>query len=206
MLETDEDAVQIVTMHKSKGLEYSVVFCPSLWGGADFLAKNDVIVTLGSDGKSVVDLGSEQIDGRRKQAQSEQDAEGLRLLYVAITRAKLRCYLFWADVKKSGKTIDSFDSSLGYLLFPGGGCSQEIQQATIKGFCAEHGTQYVDVEEEVPHSYTAPIANGTLVPREYNGARLYTSYQISSFSALAGLSEYEHDGHAGDDRAEDAAQ
>ncbi len=30
-LESDLEAVQIVTIHKSKGLEYPIVFCPFLW-------------------------------------------------------------------------------------------------------------------------------------------------------------------------------
>ncbi len=34
-LETDEKAVKLVTIHKSKGLEYSVVFCPFSWKGAN---------------------------------------------------------------------------------------------------------------------------------------------------------------------------
>jgi exodeoxyribonuclease V beta subunit len=32
-LESDEHLVKIVTIHKSKGLEYPVVFCPFLWSG-----------------------------------------------------------------------------------------------------------------------------------------------------------------------------
>ena len=32
-LESDRNLVQIVTIHKSKGLEYPVVFCPFLWKG-----------------------------------------------------------------------------------------------------------------------------------------------------------------------------
>ena len=34
-LESDADAVKIVTVHKSKGLEYPIVYCPFLWGGVD---------------------------------------------------------------------------------------------------------------------------------------------------------------------------
>ena len=33
-LESDRDLVQVVTIHKSKGLEYGIVFCPMLWDGA----------------------------------------------------------------------------------------------------------------------------------------------------------------------------
>jgi exodeoxyribonuclease V beta subunit len=30
-LETDSEAVQILTIHKAKGLQFDVVFCPTLW-------------------------------------------------------------------------------------------------------------------------------------------------------------------------------
>ena len=33
-LESDEKAVRIITVHKSKGLEFDVVFCPYVWSGA----------------------------------------------------------------------------------------------------------------------------------------------------------------------------
>ena len=41
-LESDGDAVQVVTVHKSKGLEYNVVLCPFLWTPADTSRRNRV--------------------------------------------------------------------------------------------------------------------------------------------------------------------
>ena len=34
-LESDEKAVRIITVHKSKGLEFDVVFCPYVWSDAN---------------------------------------------------------------------------------------------------------------------------------------------------------------------------
>jgi exodeoxyribonuclease V beta subunit len=42
-LESDEEAVRIVTIHKSKGLEYPIVFCPFCWSNADPGSDQDVV-------------------------------------------------------------------------------------------------------------------------------------------------------------------
>src|ERR1700722_15935953 len=35
-LESDAEAVQVITIHRSKGLEFPVVFCPFMWDGRPF--------------------------------------------------------------------------------------------------------------------------------------------------------------------------
>ncbi|MFZ0613392.1 MAG: UvrD-helicase domain-containing protein, partial [Desulfobacterales bacterium] len=95
-LESDARAVRIVTTHRSKGLEYPVVFCPFGWEGSEITAARDIIChEKGPPRRRVLDLGSEQLARRRRLAQQEMLAENLRLLYVALTRAKNRCYLVW---------------------------------------------------------------------------------------------------------------
>jgi exodeoxyribonuclease V beta subunit len=99
-LESDQNLVQIVTIHKSKGLEYPLVFCPLLWDGrappaADGL---DGVARHDADGMPVVDfrrgLDADFDDAAAKaEARLEAAAEGLRLVYVALTRAVQRCYL-----------------------------------------------------------------------------------------------------------------
>ena len=96
-LESDRNLVQIVSIHAAKGLEYPIVFCPSLWD--DFLGsdqdrgaayeyyeeKNGFLIDYRDDAASV-----ESAQNMRKKAKFE---ERLRLLYVALTRAVHRCYL-----------------------------------------------------------------------------------------------------------------
>ncbi len=111
-LETDEAAVKIVTIHVSKGLEYPVVFCPFLWGGATH--KGEVVMFHNEQWQLVKDFGSFDIDLHRSLAAKESLAESLRLLYVALTRAKYRCYVF------AGKTRAD-TSPINYLLHASGG-------------------------------------------------------------------------------------
>lgn len=102
-LESDEDAVQIVTIHKCKGLEYPIVFCPYLWVSAESSAHTELQfhdrdnparpLTLDLRGKSG---GAD----KHKEWQSEEvQAEELRLLYVAVTRAMNRCFIYLPDQK-----------------------------------------------------------------------------------------------------------
>lgn len=114
-LESDEDLVQIITIHKSKGLEYPIVFCPFLW--ADKIFAEDkrnpyCFHDMQADYKPVLELGSKRMDTDRKFAIQEEQAENLRLLYVALTRAQHRCYITWGNISGAEK------SALAWLLKP----------------------------------------------------------------------------------------
>jgi exodeoxyribonuclease V beta subunit len=101
-LESDENLVRIVTVHKSKGLEYEVVFCPFLWDGrlragveGDALLYHDPEDSR----RSILAIGAGEEDAAVQLARREEMAESLRLFYVALTRAKQRCYLVWGKIK-----------------------------------------------------------------------------------------------------------
>ncbi|MDD2898037.1 MAG: exodeoxyribonuclease V subunit beta [Desulfuromonadaceae bacterium] len=112
-LETDEKMVKIVTVHVSKGLEYPVVFCPFMWGG---LKGNREVVTFHDSFTMVKDFGSADIETHRVRAQQESLAESLRLLYVAVTRAKYRCYLLGGKIVGRKGVNEPETSPLSYLL------------------------------------------------------------------------------------------
>jgi len=120
-LENDEHLVKIVTIHKSKGLEYPVVFCPFLWDAWSGKAKEESVAVFHDDDKALrIDLGTEDIARHCHLQRVEALAEELRLLYVALTRARNRCYLSWGKVM-SGRTVVSAGSALGYLILPSDG-------------------------------------------------------------------------------------
>ncbi len=109
-LESDAAAVKLVTIHKSKGLEYPIVFLPFAWDGVLRSEKAEQFSFHRDDGVRILDLGSEHMAEHRALASLEERAENLRLLYVALTRAREACYLLWGAFK------DAQTSALGYVL------------------------------------------------------------------------------------------
>ena len=100
-LESDEKAVTIITMHKCKGLEYPIVFCPFGWEGS-IVQKDAVFFHEKEEGAQLtLDLDVATRPRNRHLAEREILAENLRILYVALTRAKVRCYLVWGNIKGS---------------------------------------------------------------------------------------------------------
>ncbi|AOX47965.1 exodeoxyribonuclease V subunit beta [Pandoraea norimbergensis] len=94
-LESDQNLVQIVTVHKSKGLEYGVVFCPFLWDGAVRDSGSLDGLEYHDGPNAVIDFTEAGAKGSPAHGalRREQSAEQARLLYVALTRAVYRCYL-----------------------------------------------------------------------------------------------------------------
>jgi len=108
-LERDDAAVQVVTVHASKGLQYPVVLCPFLWdvpGGGQpghVLRFNDEQ----RDEKRSLDLRAHKskrpdpqaADGTAidpvAMATRQRHAEQLRLAYVALTRAQHHAIVWW---------------------------------------------------------------------------------------------------------------
>ncbi|MDH5298882.1 MAG: exodeoxyribonuclease V subunit beta, partial [Desulfobulbaceae bacterium] len=148
-LESDRHLVRIVTVHKSKGLEYPVVFCPFLWEGSPVVRGRSLSPVSFHDPAGLVrmDLGSELLESHRLQQQTEALAEDLRLLYVALTRAKHRCYCCWGRVKSSREDV-SATSPLGYLLHPHAGRADSGLIPALQGY-------FKDLDEE---AVLAPLA------------------------------------------------
>ncbi|CAD5371683.1 RecBCD enzyme subunit RecB [Rubrivivax sp. A210] len=84
-LESDADLVQVVTVHKSKGLEYPLVFLPF---AAHFRGRRSGDVLLLADGAGGRRLVLEPDAEDLAAAEAERLREDLRLLYVALTRAR----------------------------------------------------------------------------------------------------------------------
>ena len=109
-LESDERLVKVATVHRSKGLEFPVVFHPFAWyrRRATKGATAQYHEQSGSRYVEVLDL--DPSDDAHAQQQAEDQAEELRLLYVALTRAKYRCVVTWAKAPNSDR------AALGWLL------------------------------------------------------------------------------------------
>ncbi|SEN57827.1 DNA helicase/exodeoxyribonuclease V, beta subunit [Pseudomonas sp. ok272] len=117
-LESDEQLVKVVTIHKSKGLEYPLVFLPFICSAKPVDGSRLPLHYHDERGRPQVSLSPtpELI----ALADHERLAEDLRLLYVALTRAQHACWLGVADLKRGNHNSSVLHlSALGYLL--GGG-------------------------------------------------------------------------------------
>jgi exodeoxyribonuclease V beta subunit len=113
-LESDAEAVQVLTIHRSKGLEFPVVYCPFLWEPSYIPPGKPVSFHDPSTGfKHTIDVGLEGTVYKRHERQHtiEQRGEDLRLAYVALTRAKHQAVIWWAG------SFASRNSPLGRLVF-----------------------------------------------------------------------------------------
>jgi exodeoxyribonuclease V beta subunit len=199
-LESDEEAVKIVTMHRSKGLEYPVVFCPYLWDRNMRLTSESLLIECHENDTLVADLGSEAFEQRREQALNEDLAEDLRLFYVAVTRAKFHCYIAWADVR----TKDNPNSSgMAYLLHAEGfeawqeeltGLDFAMQQQRLQTLCERSPQAFeyrlIETPVELEGSYVSPVKQQTLQALRQQRS-LLSDWQMSSYTALAALSTQE---------------
>lgn len=110
-LESDADAVQLVTIHKSKGLEYPIVYCPYLWQAKNSANTRQIFTSFHDPQEKWTGKIALLADAATQSFQNaERFAEELRLLYVALTRAKQCCFLLWAATKTY------HHSALAYLL------------------------------------------------------------------------------------------
>ncbi len=96
----DPGAVQVLTVHRSKGLQYDVVFAPfamgTFWKSLENLEKADEAVAWHAGDELRIDIGGPDWKAHALAQRDEQFAESLRLVYVAITRARHRVWLAWA--------------------------------------------------------------------------------------------------------------
>lgn len=205
-LETDENAVTLITIHRSKGLEFPVVFCPFAWDVRD-IDEPYVYHDPARGNRPVFRLGGEgDDDGDARTAVSrEQLAENLRLLYVSVTRAKQRCYLVWGRVNKC------FDSAPAYLFHnPGDLGAGDIAARLavhVEGLddrrmtddlsslavSSEGGIVLSEIPREKAPDYRPPrVKPPALSCRSFNGS-VEAGRRVTSFSALAGGAPYERD-------------
>ncbi|MGF1645925.1 MAG: UvrD-helicase domain-containing protein [Kineosporiaceae bacterium] len=101
-LESDAAAVQVLTVHRAKGLEWPVVHAPFLWDR--WVDPAPEPLRLHVDGRRALDVGGQHGPGwaaRRRLHHAEEAGEDLRLLYVALTRAACQVVLWWAPTRNT---------------------------------------------------------------------------------------------------------
>lgn len=105
-LESDARRVQIITLHKSKGLEYPLVFLPfvGIGGGAPNTEAN---CTVYANGRRELHWKLDKDDSwsaASTRSAQEQEAEDARLLYVGLTRAEHALWIAAGDLAGLART------------------------------------------------------------------------------------------------------
>jgi exodeoxyribonuclease V beta subunit len=107
-LESDADLVKVVTIHKSKGLEYPLVFLPFIANHRP--VKSNDLPLRWHDGEGTLQLSLNADEATLTTADRERLGEDLRKLYVALTRARHATWLGLAPLKGSEA------SAMGHLI------------------------------------------------------------------------------------------
>ena len=175
-LESDEDLLKVVTIHKSKGLEYPLVFLPFI--AATRLTRDSDVPLKWHDEAGELQIGLEARPEHLEQADRERLAEDLRKLYVALTRAR---HLTWLGLAPIGRNEPN---AIGHL-FGVSGLDGTAYASAIRAFI--QGQPSLQLIEELPlaaHPFTP--RDGQRPPgsarRPQRPAR--EAWWISSYSAL----------------------
>lgn len=125
-LDRDTRAVQIMTVHASKGLEFPIVYVPFGWDGAR-VPDLEAFIYHDEEGRRRLDVGGTEAAGyraREDRAVVEGAGEALRLLYVAMTRAASQVVAWW------GPSMPTKQGALHRLLFT----AEERRSALLAGY------------------------------------------------------------------------
>lgn len=184
-LESDEQLVKVVTIHKSKGLEYPLVFLPFICSAKPVDGSRLPLHYHDATGKAQVTLKptAELI----VQADDERLAEDLRLLYVALTRAQHACWLGVTDLKRGNNNSSVLHlSALGYLL---GGGAPLAESAGLKRWLEDlqqdcPALSYGEMPEATVEHYHPPHNDATLLAPLIPKRKASENWWIASYSAL----------------------
>ena len=139
-LESDADLVKVVTIHKSKGLEYPLVFLPFI---ANHRPVSDKDIPLRwHDAQGNLQLSLSADEETLATADRERLGEDLRKLYVALTRARHATWLGLAPLQGLE------NSALGYLI--SGGKTLAPAELTSALEALAHGSEIAISEPPAP--------------------------------------------------------
>lgn len=177
-LESDQQRVTVITIHKSKGLEYALVFLPFVCN----FRKSSGRLYHDQDTRMCASFSDDETINA--QIQQESLAEDMRLLYVALTRAVHACFLGIADVREgNSKRADTHLSAMGALLLND---EQSMPQA-IDTWAQQHAalcqvvTPPTQLSVAMEHN---PPAAPTLQARIFAGL-IDKRWRVTSYSALS---------------------
>ncbi|MDP7289515.1 MAG: 3'-5' exonuclease, partial [Phycisphaerae bacterium] len=190
-LESDAEAVQLCTIHASKGLEYPIVYCPTLWDVYGGPAPVFVIARHDKERKlldvSEIDVGSGQFDERLNMDKEQSEKEDRRNLYVALTRAVHQCRVYWTSATGSEESamgrimgfqsdkLDDGEINAGLQKWVGSLDTEHVQLRSVGNPAAA-----ADPTSYVPSTKTDTELSARLIRRKQ-----LSSLDQTSFTALS---------------------
>ena len=210
-LDSDSQAVTLATIHSSKGLQYPIVFAPTLWDRASRQEYPPQVVA-GPMGREL-SFSLDAVDAPQHKA--DVAAETMRMAYVAMTRAQSHLVLWWMPTKRNtakgpltrllcGQGSETDVAQLlqarasGELTAPvvtqeQHGCRQPDQMSTLlrawsTGDAAPFCVHEIDPAEPV-ESFTPPVHDTPLRDRRFAASLVDTTWRRTSYSALSAAGE-----------------
>lgn len=171
-IESDEEAIRIVTIHRSKGLEYNIVIAPSL----DFVIrsknqdKDKIIGIRNADGNYISLKRSETDEEAERLFYLQSEQENRRLFYVALTRAVYKCFVYRNEYFKNS-TLKTFLDA--------------INLEETKGLIEE-----IPALETLPQAYRPEKENQQYSLEAKNFQLAHKNWTQTSYSRLAAHPEY----------------
>lgn len=181
-LESDKNLVRVITIHKSKGLEYPLVWLPFI---ANFRAQQQALYHDRQTFSALLDLSADEQS--LSLAEEERLAEDLRLLYVALTRSVYHCSLGIAPLiqgtrKKQGDT-DLHRSALGYLV-------QQAEPADAAGLVTKLQAMVGEnialtlLEPPEQKAWQAPVPQERALAAAQMQRKIQDFWRVTSYSGL----------------------
>ncbi|MFH0974551.1 MAG: exodeoxyribonuclease V subunit beta [Spirochaetota bacterium] len=191
-LESDDNAVNIITIHRSKGLEFPVTFCPFLWDSSEFDNKKLPLFHYHNNNLTL-DLAADEKN--KSLAETEELAENTRLLYVALTRAKHSAYFYWGKINETetSATAYLFHNKDKDLSLPVSGLKKNAKLQNYESMMediselAKASDGAIRVMDLPQYEYCRRAASGSSLNevncRAFSGS-IKNDWKISSFSFL----------------------
>ncbi|TDO98925.1 exodeoxyribonuclease V subunit beta [Marinomonas balearica] len=189
-LETDAELIRIVTVHKSKGLEYPIVYLPFAFTPVRSASKEALYHN--KNGQLMVSF--DPTDEEAAKHLEEAYAAEIRLAYVALTRSKEACFIGTMEVGKSAsktKAAESHNhlSGVGALVCQGEPLDAGDLLPSLLLFVEQHGDALVKVEslgidnETLPRYEMKPKGDLKASVRQFSG-HIERDWWVGSYSSL----------------------
>ncbi|MCL5042363.1 MAG: exodeoxyribonuclease V subunit beta [Gammaproteobacteria bacterium] len=181
-LESDAELVKVVTIHKSKGLEYPLVFLPFIAHSRPEDGKRPLTLHDGEARRLQLKPDEQMV----AQADAERLGEDLRLLYVALTRARHACWLGVADLKRgNGKSSVLHQSALAWLLAGGERLAASEQLGNwLQAWHQPPQIAVLPAPEASETAYQAPVPAAASIRERQPTHTPFERWWIGSYSAL----------------------